>query len=1097
MPSVPPSPLASSLRRLGIVAVPSLLAVPLLTLVASAAAAAGSNVEEGEGDETTALDRLLGSLEYRPVGPSRGGRVTAVAGHVETPYTFFMGSTGGGVWRTTNAGISWENVTDGYLGVGSVGAVAVAPSDRNVVYVGTGSACPRGNVSIGDGVYRSRDGGDSWQHVGLERAGLIGRIQVHPEDPDLLWVAVLGQIFGQSEERGVYRSRDGGDSWEKVLYVSERAGAVELSMNPANPRQLFAAIWVAERKPWTLIDGGEESGLYRSEDGGDSWEKLEAGLPTGVVGRIGVSVSAADPDRVYALFSADEDRGGVFRSDDSGDTWRRTSRDRNTQQRGWYYSHIHADPGDADTVWVNNVRMLRSIDGGATFEQVDTPHGDNHDLWINPERPHLMVQGNDGGANVSVDGGRSWSEQNNQPTAEFYRVTVDHRYPYRVYGAQQDNTTISVPSDAMPGLTPQQHWYAVGGAESGHIAVQPDDPDVVYSGNYLGRIDRYDHDTGYSRNVLLYPQMQDGTAPRDLKYRFQWNAPILISQHDHQLVYHASNYVHRTRDGGRTWETISPDLTRDDAEKQGLPGGTVQYDHTGVEVYNTVFALAESPRDPQILWAGADDGLVHLSRDRGATWEDVTPPQMPLDATVNSIDVSHHQDGAAIVAAYRYRMDDFRPYVFATTDHGATWRSITDGIPEGYPVRVVREDPQRQGLLFAGTEFGIFVSLDGGGQWQPLQLDLPRTPITDLVIHRGDLVVATQGRSFWILDDLELLRDLPGTANEQQLDELMARPLHLFEPTDAVRNEQRGGGGGGLEPGPRGAVVWFWLGEDALPAADDGAGDGDDVAPVRLDVLDASGAPVRRFATELDAAQERDPLWHELEVTEGMNRFVWDLLMAPPRLVDGAVMSLAYTGGAFVVPGTYRVRLQVGDQTEERSFEVVKDPRLDDVTQEDFEAQRDLVVEVRDRLTAIHDRVRQLREVREDTRRTLERLGRSRVDGETASTIVDLGEQLVADIDEVESSLIQTRNEAGQDPINFPPQIDDQYAYLYSHVVSSLGRPTPGSRERFDDLELELAPKLERAAELLGARLEALNRQLAAAQLPAVVVLDPVGTATP
>ncbi len=566
-----------------------------------------------------------GAMEYRMIGPYRGGRVTAVTGVVGQPFTFYFGATGGGVWKSTNAGESWTNISDDDFEVGSIGAIAVADSDPNVIYVGTGSACPRGNISVGNGVYKSTDAGRTWTHVGLPEAGLIARVRVHPKESDLVYVAALGHIFGPNDERGVFRSRDGGTTWDKVLYISEKTGAVDLAMNPKNPREMYAAMWRAERKPWTFIDGDEEGGIYKTTDGGDNWSKLESDLPDGLIGRIGLALSPKQPDRVWAQVTAEKGKGGLYRTDDAGKTWTLISEDRNLQGRGWYYAHVTADPNDENTVWAMNAGFFKSIDGGKSFDRVSVPHGDNHDLWINPNDSRIMIQSNDGGANVTLDGAETWTTQYNQPTAEFYRVTVDNRFPYRVYGAQQDNSTITVPSWSQGGITPKQYWYAVAGGESGHIAVDPDNPDLTYAGNYIGLIDRYDHGTGHSRNVIVYPEMADGVAPKDLMYRFQWNAPIVISPHDPQTVYHTSNFVHRTTDGGMSWETISPDLTKNEVEKQELPGDPIQHDHTGVEVYSTVFAFQESPHQQGELWAGTDDGLVQLSRDNGGSWADITP----------------------------------------------------------------------------------------------------------------------------------------------------------------------------------------------------------------------------------------------------------------------------------------------------------------------------------------------------------------------------------------------------------------------------------------------------------------------------------------
>jgi len=1030
-------------------------------------------------------------IEFRLVGPSRGGRVTAVAGHPSHPYTFYMGSTGGGVWRTTNAGITWENLSDRDFKAGSVGAVTVAPSDPNVIYVGMGSACPRGNVSIGDGMYRSTDAGTSWQHIGLERAGAISRVRVHPDDPSVLWVGVLGQIFGSNPERGVYRSTDGGETWQQVLSISDDAGIADLELDPFNPRVLYAAVWRVERKPWTLIDGSDEGGLFRSTDGGDTWERLEGGLPTGVLGRIGVSASPARRGRLWTIITAAEGRGGIFRSEDHGDTWKKVSDEPELLTRGWYYSHIHADPADPNTVWGSNVRFFKSVDAGATWERVGTPHGDNHDLWINPEQPHIMVQANDGGANVSVDGGRSWSGQNNQPTAEFYRVTVDNQFPYRIYGAQQDNSTISVPSRPMPELTPTQHWHSVAGAESGHIAVHPEQPHLVYSGNYLGRIDRYDHRSGTARNMILYPQMQDGTAPRDLRYRFQWNAPILISRHDPDVVYHTSNYVHRTRDGGWTWETISPDLTTDDDEKQGVPGGPVQHDHTGVEVYNTVFALAESPRTAGEIWAGSDDGRIHVSQDNGVTWVDVTPAGMPADGTVNSIDVSHHDPRRVYVGVYRYRMNDYTPYIFRTDDGGESWTTVTDGLPADHFVRVVREDPGAAGLLFAGTEFGLYASFDGGDSWQSFQLNLPRTPITDLLIHHNagnpDLVLATQGRSFWVLDDLGLVRELARERAAEVAAGTQRDVPQLFSPEPVVRIDRPGGGGGFAN----GASIWFDLPEE--PAG-------------RVELVispDGSDRVLRRFVSlpegeEVEGGDEERPRIESFEAKAGLNRVVWNLRGQAPHLVEGAIMSLSYTGGPYLPPGTYRATLTVAaseertdeggearaataDWSDSRTFEVLADPRLEDISQADLEEQYAMLDQLSARLTATHDAIAGLRSVREQAGALEERL-----DEAGASELRPAVEAILERAGELDERLIQSRSRVSQDALNFQPRIDNQYAYLYTHVFGNTARPTAGARRRFEDLEAELLPILEAVSELTGPQLEELNRRARELAIPAV-----------
>ncbi len=945
-----------------------------------------------------------GAMEYRMIGPYRGGRVTAVTGVGGQPFTFYFGATGGGVWKSTNAGESWTNISDSDFEVGSIGAIAVADSDPNVIYVGTGSACPRGNISVGNGVYKSTDAGKTWTHVGLPEAGLIARVRVHPKEPDLVYVAALGHIFGPNDERGVFRSRDGGKTWDKVLYISEKTGAVDLAMNPKNPREMYAAMWRAERKPWTFIDGDEEGGIYKTTDGGDNWNKLESDLPDGLIGRIGLALSPKQPDRVWAQVTAEKGKGGLYRTDDAGKTWTLISEDRNLQGRGWYYAHVTADPNDENTVWAMNAGFFKSIDGGKSFERVSVPHGDNHDLWINPNDSRIMIQSNDGGANVTLDGAETWTTQYNQPTAEFYRVTVDNRFPYRVYGAQQDNSTITVPSWSQGGITPKQYWYAVAGGESGHIAVDPDNPDLTYAGNYIGLIDRYDRGTGHSRNVIVYPEMADGVAPKDLKYRFQWNAPIIISPHDPQTIYHTSNFVHRTTDGGMSWETISPDLTKNEMEKQELPGDPIQHDHTGVEVYSTVFAFQESPHQPGELWAGTDDGIVQLSRDKGQSWTDITPKNMPDDGTVNMLDISSHQPGRAFIAVYRYRMDDFSPYIFRTNDHGENWDLLTsgaNGIPQNHPVRVVREDPDRKGLLYAGTEFGMFVSFDDGAHWQSLQLNLPHVPVTDLLVHRQDLVVATQGRSFWILDDL--------TALHQISEQVGSSDMFLFKPRDTHRIEGRGfRGDRAPTPRPAGAVIYYHLAEKL------------DVK-IQLEILDDQNQVIRTFESKDEKDQAVDDEEEQKEkpipAKKGMNRFVWDLKHQKLDTVKGSVMSLGYTGGYWAVPGNYKVRLSKGEDVPlETSFQILKDPRLTDLTQADLEKQFELVTQVRDKITEVHNHIRTIRSVREQMKNVIKLAKKSGIEGDFKDRADSIDEKLTS----VEEELIQAKNEAGQRSVELP-----------------------------------------------------------------------------
>ncbi|RMF84965.1 MAG: glycosyl hydrolase, partial [Nitrospinota bacterium] len=844
-------------------------------------------------EHTTAKTQdILQTLEWRCIGPHRGGRVVAVAGDPSDPAVFYFGACAGGVWKTTDGGTYWENISDGFFQTAAVGALAVADSDPNVIYAGMGEACIRVDVSHGDGVYRSTDAGKTWEHVGLNDTRHIARIRIHPHNPDLVYVAALGHIYGPNRERGIFRSQDGGKSWEQVLFRSEKAGAADLSLHPQNPRLLYAALWQVQRFPWSLESGGPESSLYKSTDGGDSWIELTSnpGLPTGIKGRIGVAVSPARPDRVWAIIEAEE--GGLFRSDDGGATWERLSTDRNLLTRPWYYSHIFAHPQDPDTLYVLNVQCWKSTDGGRTFTEIPTPHGDNHDLWIDPRNPQRMIEGNDGGACVSFNGGDSWSTIYNQPTAQFYHVATDNQFPYRVYGTQQDNTAISVPSRSYKGAILWTDCYPVGSAESGHIVVHPQDPNLVYSGAIGsapgggGVLLRYDHRTGQVRIITVWPEIYGGWGAKDLKYRFQWTFPILISPHDPQVLYTAGNLVFRSTDEGTSWEAISPDLTRNDVSKMEPSGGPITKDTTGAEHYGTIFAFVESPHEAGVFWAGSDDGLIHLSRDGGQTWENVTPPDLPAWTLISMIEPSPHDPATVYVAATRYRLDDFRPYLYKTNDYGKTWTRITSGIPAHDFTRVIREDPARRGLLYAGTETGVYISFDDGASWQSLQRNLPVVPIYDLVVKDNDLIAATHGRSFWILDDLTPLHQL----NEQ----VTRSPLHLFSPRPAYRFPPPIGSGRPGGPGKNyrlasGVPATFYErktpeGETVRDLLDAGQNPPDGViityylreepeGEVTLTFRDAQGEIIKRFSSQADTQEDsHGPQEPRVPARAGMNR---------------------------------------------------------------------------------------------------------------------------------------------------------------------------------------------------------------------------------
>ena len=1051
----------------------------------TALALALSSTKWAEAQPAPTIDPVfLDSMKYRSIGPYRGGRVTAVAGVAQQMHTFYMGSTGGGVWRTEDAGQTWRNLTDGQLKSGSIGAIAVAPSDPNVIYVGTGSACPRGNVSAGDGIYRSTDAGKTWTHSGLPEAGQIGKIRVHPQNPDLVYAAVLGHIFGPNPDRGVYRSKDGGKSWERVLFVSDKTGAIDISMDVKNPRILYAGMWRAERKPFTMVSGDPlEGGLYKSTDGGDTWNELTEGLPKGATGKIGVSVSPVNPDRVFALIEAEGAEGGLYRSDDAGKTFRQINKDRTFLQRAWYYTHVFADPVDPDTVYILNVMFHRSVDGGKSFDMVMVPHGDNHDLWINPTNNQIMVYGDDGGASVSFNAGRSWSPQSNQATAEFYRVTTDHRFPYWVYGAQQDNTTARIVSRTSGFGISIKDWHSVGGCESGHIAIDPRDPDanVVYAGCYGGSITRYDHKTGQVREITTAPQLALGTRAEDLHYRFQWNAPIRISKHDPSVLYHTSNFVHRSTDEGETWTIVSPDLTRANPEMLQDAGGPITLDQTGVEVFATIFVFEESPLAKGELWAGSDDGRVHLTRDGGQSWTEITPPGVPEFGTVNAIDISTHQAGRAQVSVYNYRFDDFAPYVFQTNDYGKAWRRIADGkngISERHFTRVVREDPDRRGLLYAGTEYGIYVSFDDGKSWQSLQLNLPVTPVTDLQIKDRDLVVSTQGRSFWILDDLTPLHQLT--------DEAVKSAYHLYQPRDTYRS--RGGGfdipSGTLGQNPPGGVVVHYSLAEELPADKE----------LKLEILDASGATVRSFSSKTPEERARSPFAdlfaaffggggpRTLPVKKGTNRWVWDLgypdgRPAPDTTMWGSVQ------GPPAPPGRYQARLTISDFSATREFEVKKDPRIP-ATQADLDEQFQLAVKVRDLFSESHDALRKIRSVRSQANDLTARLKEAKA----AEGVEDKAKALAEKLAAIEQKIYQTKNESLQDPLNFQPMLDNRIANLYGIVLSTDAKPTAVAHEHYQALKTELEGYQRELEGVLASELSAFNQAVSGKDLTPVIV---------
>ncbi len=1006
---------------------------------------------------------LYDGLTWRSIGPFRGGRSAAVTGVPGQPNLYYFGATGGGVWRTQDGGQTWVNISDGYFG-GSIGAVAVSEWDPNVIYVGGGEVTVRGNVSYGYGMWKSVDAGKTWTPTGLENSRHIPRLRIHPRNPDLVYAAVMGDLFKSSEERGVYRSKDGGKTWEKILYANADAGAVDLIMDPTNPRILYASTWRIRRTPYSLESGGEGSDLYKSTDGGDTWTKLtgqDNGLPNGTLGIIGVTVSPANPERVWAIVEAD--KGGVYRSEDGGENWQRINESRALRQRAWYYSRIYADSKDQDVVYVMNVNYHKSTDGGRTFKAYNAPHGDHHDLWIAPEDPQRMIIADDGGAQVSFDGGENWSTYYNQPTAQFYRVTTDQSFPYRIYAAQQDNSTIRISHRTSGFSIGERDWEPTAGGESAHIAPDPKDNEVVYGGSYGGFLTRVDHRNDNTRAINVWPDNPMGYGAEGMKYRFQWNFPILFSPHDDNRLYAASNHLHVSTDGGASWEIISPDLTRNDSAKLVSSGGPITKDNTGVEYYCTIFAVAESPTVEGLIWAGSDDGLIHLTRDGGENWENVTPPSslMPEWTMINSIDVDPFHEGGVYVAATSYKSGDYHPYLYKTEDYGETWKKIVQGIPEDHFTRVLRADPKREGLLYAGTETGMYVSFDDGSNWLPFQLNLPLVPITDLAVKNDNLIAATQGRSLWMIDDLTPLHQLKA--------ELKDQVAYLFQPMPSYRMEGRGGfesrTAGTNHPG--GVMIHYYLKEE--PAKE---------TEIRFTFFEEDGDSIRSFSST-NPKFER----YFADLESGINRFRWDMEYEPATVFPGMILWWGKTDGPIALPGSYRVRMHVGEDSMEQSFEIVKDPRVN-ASEAELKAQFDLLTSIRDKVSETHQAITDIR----DTRKQLNGFTKRAKEDESMTALVDEAKRIDSVMTEIEKSLYQTKNRSGQDPLNFPIQLNNKLAHLGSLVAVGQYAPTQQATDFYKEVTKRIDEQLEKWYQLTREDIPAFNQGVKSRQIDVITV---------
>lgn len=973
---------------------------------------------------------LFTKYQYRNIGPFRGGRASGVCGDYKNKQVFYMGATGGGVWQTKDGGSNWINISDKYFG-GSIGAVEVCPTDPLLIYVGTGENTLRGNVSEGHGMWKSVDGGKRWKQVGLEDTRHITKIIFHPRNSNIVFCTATGHLFGPNEERGIFKTTDGGISWKKVLFVNDEVGAIDMVIDPTNPDILYATSWRVKRTPYSLESGGEGSGIWKSIDGGETWKSISKnkGLPKDTLGNIGIAIAASNTDKLYAIIESKS--GGLYMSSDAGETWSKQNDDSKIRQRGWYFNKVFVDPKNENLVYICNVEFYKSADGGKSFDQVGTPHGDHHNLWIDPEDGQRMIIADDGGAQISFDGGQHWSTYNNQPTAQFYRVTTDNHFPYRILGCQQDNSSVRILSRTYDGSIGNQDWGSSAGFESGHIVADPLNDDIVYGGNYGGFLSRLNHKTGENRTISVYPVSVIGAGADSLKYRFQWNFPIFFSPHNPKRLYAAGNHLFMTENEGQSWTRISPDLTTNDKSKQKPSGGEITKDNTTVEYYCTIFAAAESPVERDVIWCGSDDGLLHITRDGGKNWNQVTPAKMPEWMMFNCIEPSPYDGGTCYVVGTRYKLDDEKPYIYKTTDYGVSWKKITNGIPENHFTRCLRADPVAKGVLYAGTEHGMYISLDDGENWEAFQLNLPTVPITDLAIKDNDLIVATQGRAFWILDDLTFLHQLQN--------EVAQKAFKVFNPrvsyraagyrNDQVRNE-------GMNP-PNGVVFNYWIKNM------------EDSAAISFEIFDAKNKLLRKYGNKVE---DKD---NKISAESGMNQFVWSMHVKGVEKIDDMILWNGNIGGYKVPPGNYTAKVKFNKDSIIIPFVIKKDPNYA-ASESDYQAQFDFLNIIKNKFDETQQTIRDIRTTRSQINTLKDRLGK-----EYPAELDSLGKTILKQMAAIEESLYQTKAKSGQDVLNYPIRLNDKLAGIFD-AVNQHTAPSAQSKEAYDDLVKLIDVEIER-----------------------------------